>query len=95
MNESFEDAFGSPECPLLVYSNLVESSTYGEQITNLLRDVPYKVQQKCFEMDQIHYMALHSEFVDIIEIAIKEEDGSTPQFRNGNTIITLHFKYEP
>ena len=94
VNESFEEAYGSAERPLFVFSNLVESSTYAEQITNILRDVPYKVQQKCYEMDRMHYMSLRSELVDIIEIAIKE-DGSSPHFHTGNTILTLHFKYEP
>ena len=95
VNESFEEAYGSAERLLFVFSNLVESSTYAEQITNILRDVPYQVQQKCYEMDRMHYMSLRSELVDIIEIAIKEEDGSSPHFRSGNTILTLHFKYEP
>ena len=94
VDAAFEKSFGSNQRPLFVYSDAVQSSMMGMQWTNLLRDLSYSTSVNGYQMQQIQYLPVRNQVMDILEIRVEEESGALVDFEEqGNTIVTLHFKY--
>ena len=94
LDGSFERAFGSTHRPLYVYSNAMLSMVVGNQVTDLLREVPYSLQERHVTPDPVQYMPVRSNVMDIFETQVAENDGTLVDFVPGVTTLTLHFKYE-
>ena len=91
---AFERAFGSNRRPLYVYSNAMRSMVVGNQVTDLMREVPYALDQRHFAPDPVQYRPVRSDVMDIFETQVAENDGTLVNFVPGVTTVTLHFKYE-
>ena len=94
LNESYERAFGSTRRPLHVYSSAGQSTVMGNQVTDLLREVPYALSECYFEPRHVQYLPLRTDVIDIIETQVAENTGELTNFESGVTSVTLHFKYE-
>ena len=77
-----------------MYSNAGQSRVTGNQVTDLLREVPYDPTKMTYEPRHILYLPVRLEVMDIIETQVAENDGSLVKFASGVTTLTLHFKYE-
>ncbi|KAL9977088.1 hypothetical protein ACROYT_G014457 [Oculina patagonica] len=89
------DLFSHPQRTLQVYSNVGESHVVGNQVTDLLREIQYKVKGRgsvYFEPLHIQYVNVRQTHYDVIETQIAETSGSLAKLGSGNTIVTLHFK---
>lgn len=80
-----------------VYSNVGKSSIVGDQVTDLLREVYFNPPNFSstvvyYEPINVRYVDIRNRDVEIIEIQISEINGSIIHFRDGDTVITLHFK---
>ena len=67
LDESYQRAFGSTRRPLHVYSSAGQSTVMGNQVTDLLREVPYALQERYFEPRNVQYLPLRTDVIDIIE----------------------------
>ena len=94
LDTSFERAFGNSHRPMYLYSNTAQSTIVGNQVTDLLREVPYSLESRHFEPNQIQYLPVRSDSLDIIEMQVAEVDGKLVEFSPGVTSVTLHFKHE-
>ena len=100
LDRSFEEAFGShthtvvPKRSLYVYSSVGQSVIMGNQITDLLREIPYNPEEHYFEPKHIQYIPVRSDVLDIIETQVAENTGALTDFTSGVTTVTLHFKHE-
>ena len=94
LDESYERAFGSTRRPLHVYSSAGQSTVMGNQVTDLLREVPYALSERYFEPRLVQYLPLRTDVIDIIETQVAENTGELVNFESGVTSVTLHFKYE-
>ena len=99
LDEAYHKAFGmsvsnKPRRPMYLYSNVGRSMIVGNQITDLLREVPYALENRHFEPSQIQYLPVRSDVLDIIEVQVAEIDGKLVEFSPGVTSVTLHFKHE-
>ena len=97
--EAYHKAFGmsvsnKPRRPMYLYSNVGRSMIVGNQITDLLREVPYSLEKRYFEPSQIQYLPVRSDVLDIIEVQVAEIDGELVEFSPEVTSVTLHFKHE-
>lgn len=89
------DLFSYSQRSLQVYSNVGESHTVGNQVTDLLREIEYKAKGRgglYYEPLHIHYVNVRQTQYDVVETDIAETDGSLAKLGSGNTIVTLHFK---
>ena len=94
LDASFERAFGNNQRPMYLYSGSSQSMIVGNQVTDLIREVPYSLRNRYFEPNQIQYLPVRSDALDIIETQVSEVDGKLVNFSPGVTTVTLHFKYE-
>ena len=101
LDEAYQQAFGgslsmttSLRSPLYVYWNAGESRVTGNQVTDLLREIPHDPNKMTYEPRHILYVPVRLEVMDIIETQVAENDGSLVDFASGVTTLTLHFKYE-
>ena len=100
LDRSFEEAFGShthtvvPKRSLYVYSSVGQSVIMGNQITDLLREIPYNPEEHYFEPKHIQYIPVRSDVLDILETQVAENTGALTDFTSGVTTVTLHFKHE-
>ena len=96
INQTFQDLIGSPVRSLFVYSDVGGSSVVGNQITDLLRQVRFRLRgdgSQYFEPVHIQYIPVRKDVIDIIETQVAEvTTGELVRFGEGNTIVTLHFK---
>ena len=86
---------GSTSRSLLVYSDVGGSAVVGNQVTDLLREVNCRRTgdgNHYFEPLHVQYIPLRKDLLDIIETLVSETTGELPEFGEGNTILTLHFK---
>ena len=68
----------------------------GNQITDLLRDVPYKDKPLWWEPQHVHYRKVLGDVVEIVEVEVGERDGSLVTLdEKGETQVVLHFKRGP
>ena len=94
LDGAFERAFGCNRRPLYVYSNAMRSMVVGNQVTDLMREVPYALSERHFTPNPVQYMPVRSDVMDIFETQVAENDGTLVNFVPGVTTVTLHFKYE-
>ena len=94
LDASFEKAFGNNHRPMYLYSGSSRSMIVGNQVTDLIREVPYSMGHRYFEPNQIQYIPVRSDSLDIIETQVAEVGGQLVEFSPGITSVTLHFKYE-
>ena len=94
LDASFEKAFGNNQRPMYLYSGSPRSMVVGNQVTDLIREVPYSLVSRYFEPNQIQYLPVRSDSLDIIETQVAEVDGKLVDFSPGVTSVTLHFKHE-
>ena len=71
-----------------------QSMVTGNQVTDLLREIPHDPTKMYYEPKHSLYLAVHVEVMDIIETQLADNDGSLVDFALGMTTLTLHFKYE-
>jgi len=78
-----------------MYCNVGTSSMVGNRVTDLWREIKYHPKQNThFEPMHIQYLPVRNELVEIVETQMAEINGDLAQFREGHTILTLHFKRE-
>ena len=94
LDASFEKAFGSNQHPMYLYSGSSLSMIVDNQVTDLMREVPYSLEKRHFEPSQIQYLPVRSHSLEIIETQVAEVDGKLVDFSPGVTSVTLHFKHE-
>ena len=79
--------------PVHLYCNVAESSIVGTQITNFMRDLPYKGELTWWEPQHVQYHRVRGDTVQIIEVELAQKDGSLVKFNPaGETQVTLHFQ---
>jgi len=66
----------------------------GNQVTDLLKQVPYSPEDRDFQPQHILYLPVRTIGMDIVEVQVAENDGTLVEFSPGVTSITLHFKHE-
>ena len=101
LDESYRNAFGgsvsntiSHRTPMYLYSNVGRSMVVGNQVTDLMREIPHESSKGSYEPIHILYLPVRSEVIDIIELQVAENDGKLVEFSLGVTSVTLHFKHE-
>ena len=78
---------------LHLYCNVGESSIVGTQITNFLRDLPYKDQPIRWEPEHVQYHRVRGDTVEIIEVEVAETNGDLLTLNPaGKTQVTLHLQ---
>jgi len=83
-----------PRSPMYLYSNVGRSTITGNQVTDLLREVPHDSTKTTHKPTQIQYKHVRSKILDIVEVQLAENDGRLVDFESGVTSVTLHFKDE-
>ena len=79
--------------PVHLYCNVGESSIVGTQITNLLRDLPYKDQPIQWEPEHVQYDRVRGDTVEIFKVEVAETNGQLMTLNPvGETQVTLHFQ---
>jgi len=101
LDESYKKAFSGNvntptphRSPMYVYSNVGQSMVTGNQVTDLLREIPHDPTIMTYEPRHVSYLPVRTDVIDITETQVAEHDGSLVNFVRGVTTITLHFKYE-
>ena len=94
LDASFERAFGVNQRPMYLYSGASRSMVVGNQVTDLLREVPYSLEKRYFQPNEIQYLPVRSDSLDIIKTQVAEIDGKLVEFSPGGTSVTLHFEHE-
>ena len=101
LDEACHHAFGGTvssttphRSPPYVYSDVGQSTVTGNQVTDLLREIPHDPTKMSYEPRHILNLPLHVDVMDIIETQLAENDGALVNFASGVTTVTLHFKYE-
>ena len=95
VNQAFQNVIGSRTRSLFIYSDVGGSSVVGNQITDLLRQVKFRLRgdgSQYFEPTHIQYIPVRKDVIDIIETQVAETTGDLARFGEGNTIVMLHFK---
>ena len=76
-----------------LYCNVRESSIVGTQITNFLRDLPYKDAPIRWEPEHVQYHRVRGDTVEILEVDVAETNGDLLTLNTaGETQVTLHFQ---
>ena len=75
-----------------MYSDVGQSRVTGNQVTDLLREIPHDPTNMTYEPKHILYLPVRVQVMDIIETRLVENDGSLLDFTSGVTTVTLHFK---
>ena len=79
--------------PVHLYCNVGESSIVGTQITNFLRDLPYKDQPVRWEPEHVQYHRVRGDTVEIVEVEVAETNGDFLTLNlAGETQVTLHLQ---
>ena len=101
LDESYQKAFEGTvngttphRTPLYVYSHVGQSTITGNQVTDLLREIPHDPSKMSYGPRHILYLPVRVDVMDIIETQLSENDGKLVDFASGVTTVTLHFKYE-
>ena len=98
LDKAYQKTFGGGSTtphrsPLYVYSNVGQSMVTGNQVTDLLREIPHDPTRMTYESRHVLYLPVRVDVMDIIETQVSENDGTLVDFVSGVTTITLHFKY--
>ena len=99
LDESYQKTFGVGSAlpnrsPLYIYSDVGQSMVMGNQVTDLLREIPHDPTRMTYEPKHVLYLPVRVDVMDIIETQVAENDGTLVEFASGVTTLTLHFKYE-
>ena len=101
LDQSYQKAFGGSlsrttplRSPLYVYSNAGQSMVTGNQVMDLMQEIPHDPNRMTYEPRHILYLPVRVDVMDIIETQVAENDGTLVNFASSVTTITLHFKYE-
>ena len=101
LDEAYHHAFGGSmssttphRSPIYVYSDVGQSTVTGNQVTDLLREIPHDPTKMSYEPHHILYLPVRVDVIDIIETQLAENDGKLVNFASGVTTVTLHCKYE-
>ena len=94
LDNAYKKAFGNNRRSMYVYCNAGCSMVVGNQVTDLIRNIPYAMDERHFEPNQIQYIPVRSDVMDIIELQVSENNGKLVDFSSGVTSVTLHFKHE-
>ena len=82
-----------PARPVHLYCNVGESSIVGTQITNFLRDLPYKDEPIRWEPEHVQYHRVRGDTVEIVEVEVAETNGQLLTLNPaGETQVTLHLQ---
>ena len=82
-----------PPRPVHLHCNVGKSSIVGTQITNFLRDLPYKDDPIRWEPQHVQYHRVRGDTVEIVEVEVAETNGDLLNLNPaGKTQVTLHFK---
>ena len=82
-----------PARPVHLYCNVGESSIVGTQITNFLRDLPYKDEPIRWEPEHVQYHRVRGNTVEIVEVEVAETNGELLTLNPaGETQVTLHLQ---
>ena len=99
LDEAYHKAFGGTVVntmptrgPIYVYSNVGQSTVTGDQVTDLLREIPHDPARMAYKPKHVLYLPVRVQVMDIIETRLVENDGSLLDFTSGVTTVTLHFK---
>ena len=67
--------------------------SFGTQITNFLRDLPYKDESIRWEPEHVQYHQVRGDTVEIVEVEVAETNGDLLSLnKTGETQVTLHLK---
>ena len=104
LDEAYRKAFGGVHesvivsaphrGPMYLYSSVGQSTMLGNQVTDLLQEVPYALSGRYFEPRHVQHLPLPTNVIDIIETQVAENTGELVNFESGVMSVTLHFKYE-
>ena len=80
---------------LYVYCDIIEPTVAGDVKISLLRCV--NISGKHGETvdriyETVHYVSLHREQFDSIDMSIRDDTGRSVPFQRGKVIVTLHFR---
>jgi len=102
LDEDYRNAFGGSgttptphRSPMYVYSNVGQSMVTGNQVTDLLREIPHTPHT--YHLEPVHplYLAVRTDVLEIVETEVAEHDGTLVNFAGGGvTVVTLHFTYD-
>lgn len=96
LNVAFRQVVGEPTRTLHVYTNVNNSTTIGDQVTALLREIRFQQTEQgvvYFEPLHVQYVPCSRRVLEIVEVEVAETDGQPALFdEEGATIITLHFR---
>ena len=84
---------------LYVYSNICEYSLVGDTQVPLLRAVPLQSSKKYGDVENTvfinpMYVGLSANFIDSIEVDIRDDTGKSIAFEEGRTVVVLHFRHK-
>jgi hypothetical protein len=92
------DIYGSVHA-LFVYTNIIKSSIVGGKKAQLIRIIPLENpsnnsvgSMKSLTFNPILFYPLQQNYLDMIEIQIRDNSGRLINFQSGKTIITLFFR---
>ena len=78
LNNAFNNVFNKTSRSLLVYSDTGSSSVVGNQVTDILCEVNYKLEGRgsyYFELVHVQYIPVRKEVLDITEVQVAETTG--------------------
>jgi hypothetical protein len=92
------DIYGSVHA-LFVYTNIIKSSIVGGKKAQLIRIIPLENpsnnsvgSMKSLTFNPFLFYPLKQNYLDTIEIQIRDNSGRLINFQSGKTIITLFFR---
>ena len=94
LDNAYEKAFGNNCRPIYLYSNVGCSMIVGNQVTDMIREIPSTTEERYLQPSYIQYLPVQSDVIEIIELQVSENDGKLVEFSSGVTRVTLHFKHE-
>lgn len=84
---------------VLVYTNVGRGAIQGNQITDLLREIPLPVEDKIghiyYEPRNLHHVDVRQTELDVIEIVLGKPEGGLISLGQGVTTVKLHFRRLP
>ena len=87
------------ESLVLVYSNVGRGAIQGDQITDLLREIPLPVEDKIghiyYEPKNLHHVDVRQNELDVVEIVLGKPEGGQISLASGLTQVKLHFRRIP
>lgn len=81
---------------IFVYTDIINHQYVGNSYTQLLRCVPidYRIENQSVVYDVPHYLPLNSNYIDSIQMTIKDDENRFINFKTGTqkVYIKLHFR---